>query len=86
MPLYLSEMAPYKYRGALIIGFQFSITIGTLLATVLNNFFAKIKGRWGWRLSLGGAMVPALVITIASLFLSDTPNSMIQRGECELKT
>ncbi|KAK7246596.1 hypothetical protein RIF29_41465 [Crotalaria pallida] len=81
VPLYLSEMAPYKYRGALNIGFQFSITIGILVANVLNYFFAKINGGWGWRLSLGGAMVPALIITIGSLILPDTPNSMILRGE-----
>ncbi|KAH0697180.1 hypothetical protein KY290_014622 [Solanum tuberosum] len=78
VPLYLSEMAPYKYRGALNIGFQLSITIGILVASVLNYFFAKIH--WGWRLSLGGAMVPALIITVGSLFLPETPNSMIERG------
>ncbi|KAL1365037.1 sugar carrier protein C [Arachis hypogaea] len=83
VPLYLSEMAPYKYRGALNIGFQLSITVGILVANVLNYFFAKIKGGWGWRLSLGGAMVPALIITIGSLVLPDTPNSMIERGEHE---
>lgn len=81
VPLYLSEMAPYKYRGALNIGFQLSITIGILVANVLNYFFAKIKGGWGWRLSLGGALVPALIITVGSLVLPDTPNSMIERGQ-----
>ncbi|KAE9461752.1 hypothetical protein C3L33_06340, partial [Rhododendron williamsianum] len=83
VPLYLSEMAPYKYRGALNIGFQLSITIGILVANVLNYFFAKIKGGWGWRLSLGGAVVPALIITIGSLVLTETPNSMIERGKGE---
>lgn len=74
-------MAPYKYRGALNIGFQLSITIGILVANILNYFFAKIKGGWGWRLSLGGALVPALIITVGSLVLPDTPNSMIERGQ-----
>ncbi|KAH8511976.1 hypothetical protein H0E87_009244 [Populus deltoides] len=81
VPLYLSEMAPYRFRGALNIGFQLSITIGILVANVLNYFFAKIHGGWGWRLSLGGAMVPALIITVGSLVLPDTPNSMIERGQ-----
>ncbi|KAL3820606.1 hypothetical protein ACJIZ3_006511 [Penstemon smallii] len=80
VPLYLSEMAPYKYRGALNIGFQLSITIGILVANLLNYGFSKIKGGWGWRLSLGGAMVPALIITVGSLVLPETPNSMIERG------
>lgn len=78
--LYLSEMAPYKYRGALNVGFQLSITIGILVAQVLNYFFAKIKGGWGWRLSLGSALVPALIITVGLLILPETPNSMIERG------
>ncbi|KAF8411237.1 hypothetical protein HHK36_003784 [Tetracentron sinense] len=83
VPLYLSEMAPYRYRGALNIVFQLSITIGILAANILNYFTAKIKGGWGWRVSLGGAAVPALIITIGSLFLPDTPNSMIERNEPE---
>ncbi|KAG8482140.1 hypothetical protein CXB51_026768 [Gossypium anomalum] len=83
VPLYLSEMAPYRYRGALNIGFQLSITVGILIANVLNYFFNKIEGGWGWRLSLGGAMVPALIITVGSLILPDTPNSMIERGQTE---
>ncbi|PRQ28897.1 putative major facilitator, sugar transporter, major facilitator superfamily [Rosa chinensis] len=83
VPLYLSEMAPSKFRGALNIGFQLSITLGILAANLLNYFFAKIKGGWGWRLSLGGAMVPALIITVGSLILPDTPNSMIERGQHE---
>ncbi|CAK9182884.1 unnamed protein product [Ilex paraguariensis] len=83
VPLYLSEMAPYKYRGALNIVFQLSITIGILAANLLNYFFAQIKGGWGWRLSLGGAVVPALIFIIGSLSLPDTPNSLIERGERE---
>lgn len=83
VPLYLSEMAPYKYRGALNIGFQLSITIGILAANILNYGFSKIKGGWGWRLSLGGAMVPALIITIGSLVLPETPNSLIERGQSD---
>lgn len=83
MPLYLSETAPYKYRGALNIGFQMSITIGILAANVLNFLFAKIEGGWGWRLSLGGAAVPALIFIAGSACLPDTPNSLIERGNHE---
>ncbi|XP_073140183.1 sugar carrier protein C-like isoform X2 [Henckelia pumila] len=80
VPLYLSEMAPFKFRGALNIGFQLSITIGILAANFLNYGFAKINGGLGWRLSLGGAVVPGLIFTVGSLVLPETPNSMIERG------
>ena len=81
VPLYLSEMAPSKFRGALNILFQLSITVGILAANLLNYLFARIAGGWGWHLSLGCAIVPALIITIGSVYLLNTPNSMIERGQ-----
>ncbi|XP_038890849.1 sugar carrier protein C-like [Benincasa hispida] len=83
IPLYVSEMAPSKYRGSLNVVFQLSITIGILVANFVNYGTANIHGGWGWRVSLGGAAVPALFITISALFLPDTPNSMLERGEVE---
>lgn len=83
VPIYLSEVAPYKYRGALNMLFQLSITVGILVANLLNYEFAKIEGGWGWRLSLGGAVVPALIIMVGSLCLPDTPNSLLERGKKE---
>ncbi|KAL5571363.1 hypothetical protein UlMin_020960 [Ulmus minor] len=76
-------MAPYKYRGALNMLFQLTITIGILVANILNYFFAQIEGGWGWRLSLGGAAVPAIIIIVGSLTLPDTPNSLIERNKHE---
>ncbi|KAL9148304.1 hypothetical protein ABFS82_12G033100 [Erythranthe guttata] len=81
VPLYLSEMSPYNYRGRFNVCFQLMVTVGILCANVINYFTAKISGGWGWRVSLGLAGVPALIILIASFCLSDTPNSMIQRGK-----
>ena len=83
VPIYLSEMAPAKIRGALNIGFQMAITIGILAANLINYGTAQIKEGYGWRISLGLAAVPALMITIGSFFLPDTPNSIIERGHPE---
>lgn len=73
-------MAPAKLRGMLNIGFQLMITLGILAASLINYGAAKIKGGWGWRVSLALAAVPAAIITLGSLFLPDTPNSLIERG------
>ena len=40
----------------------------------------RIKGGWGWRLSLGLAGVPAGLLTLGALLVVDTPNSLIERG------
>jgi MFS transporter, SP family, sugar:H+ symporter len=76
-------MAPARLRGMLNILFQLMITIGILVANLINYGTAKIAGGWGWRVSLGLAGVPALMITLGALFLPDTPNSLIERGHAE---
>jgi MFS family permease len=83
VPLYLSEMAPAKMRGMLNISFQLMITLGILAANLINYFTAKISGGWGWRISLGLAAVPAVIMAGGSLFLPDTPNSLVARGKEE---
>ncbi|RVX06455.1 Sugar carrier protein C [Vitis vinifera] len=83
VPIYVSEMAPYKHRGALNNVFQLSITIGILVANVVNYFTAKIEGGWGWRVSLGGAAIPAIFISAVAWILPNTPNSMIEKGELQ---
>ncbi|XP_027338194.1 sugar carrier protein C-like [Abrus precatorius] len=81
VPIYVSEVAPYKYRGALNMMFQLAITIGIFVANVLNYVFAKMKNGEGWRYSLGLAAVPAVMIIIGAIFLPDSPNSLIERGQ-----
>ncbi|KAL4363101.1 hypothetical protein GQ457_04G004530 [Hibiscus cannabinus] len=83
VPVYLSEMAPAKIRGALNIGFQMAITIGILVAGLINYGTAKIEGGWGWRVSLALAAVPAVIMTVGAYILPDTPNSIMERGNPE---
>ncbi|CAH9136646.1 unnamed protein product [Cuscuta epithymum] len=83
VPLFISEIAPTRIRGGLNILFQLNVTIGILFANLVNYGTAKIKGGWGWRLSLGLAGFPALLLTLGALFVVDTPNSLIERGHVE---
>lgn len=80
-PVYLSEMAPPKWRGAFNTGFQFFIGIGVVTANCLNYGAAKLT--WGWCLSLGLAVVPAVIMTLGALLISDTPSSLVERGKVE---
>jgi sugar porter (SP) family MFS transporter len=82
VPLYLSEMAPAHLRGALNIMFQMATTIGILAANLINYGTNKMHPN-GWRVSLGLAAVPALLLTLGGLFCPETPNSLIERGKCE---
>ncbi|XP_027903614.1 sugar transport protein 1-like [Vigna unguiculata] len=80
VPIYMSEVAPYKYRGALNMMFQLAITIGIFVANVLNYIFAKMENGEGWRYSLGCAIVPAIMIMFGAIILPDSPSSLIERG------
>ncbi|MCI14520.1 sugar transport protein 5-like, partial [Trifolium medium] len=80
-PLYLSEIAPPKWRGAFNSGFQLFIGIGVVAAVCINYITAKHT--WGWRLSLGLAVVPAAVMTIGAFLITDTPNSLVEHGNID---
>lgn len=82
VPLYLSEMAPSKWRGALNILFQLAVTIGILFANLVNYGTEKMAHN-GWRVSLAIAGLPAIFITLGGFLLPDTPNSLVQRGKHE---
>ncbi|KAL4595980.1 hypothetical protein ACB092_12G130900 [Castanea dentata] len=81
VPLYLSEMAPPNYRGAINIGFDLCVGLGILLANLINFGTEKIKGGWGWRISLAMAAAPASILTVGAVFLPETPNSLIQNSK-----
>ncbi|KAK9022204.1 hypothetical protein V6N11_002488 [Hibiscus sabdariffa] len=87
VPLFITEIAPPKYRGGLNICFQLLITIGILIANLVNYFTSNIK-HYGWRISLGGAAVPAIFLLIGSFIIVETPASLVERGKKErgLKT
>eukprot|EP00250_Pteridium_aquilinum_P024322 c28917_g1_i1 orf=302-1051(+) len=59
IPLYISETAPANVRGALNHLFQLNVTVGILVANIINLKAEKLHP-WGWRLSLGLAGIPAL--------------------------
>ncbi|XP_043702067.1 sugar carrier protein A-like isoform X2 [Telopea speciosissima] len=79
VPLYLSEMAPAHLRGGLNMMFQLATTLGIFTANIINFGTQKITP-WGWRLSLGLAAGPALLMTVGGILLPETPNSLIERG------
>ncbi|KAK1264555.1 Sugar transport protein 14 [Acorus gramineus] len=82
VPLYLSEMAPANVRGATNQLFQLTTCLGILVADLINYFTERLHP-WGWRLSLGLATVPAILMFVGGLFLPETPNSLVEQGRLE---
>lgn len=77
VPVYLSEMAPTDSRGALGSLNQLMITIGIVLAYLVNYAFAPVEG---WRWMLGLAAVPAVVLAVGVMFMPESPKWLLKQN------
>ncbi len=77
-PLYISEIAPPKYRGRLAGMFQFNIVFGILIAFVSNALLAGI-GDNAWRWMLGVAAFPSLLYALLCFGLPESPRWLLTR-------
>ena len=77
-PMFISEISPAKNRGKLAGMFQFNIVFGILVAFASNWVIGNTASEAiAWRLMLGLEGVPALVYTILSLTLPESPRWLI---------
>jgi len=77
-PMYISEIAPPKYRGRLAGMFQFNIVFGILIAYVSNALLAGI-GENAWRWMLGVAAFPSLLYAVFCFGLPESPRWLLSR-------
>jgi sugar porter (SP) family MFS transporter len=77
VPLYLSEIAPTEIRGAVTSLNQMMIVTGILLAFIVNAIFASSGD---WRIMLGLAAVPSIILLIGTAFVPETPRFLVRRG------
>ena len=77
-PLYISEIAPAKYRGRLGGMFQFNIVFGILIAFASNALLAGI-GVNAWRWMLGVAAFPSLLYTVLCFGIPESPRWLLVR-------
>lgn len=77
VPTYISEISPTDLRGSLSSVFQLAITLGILLAYLVN--FA-LSGAEAWRWMLGLAAIPAVVLFVGMYLVPETPRWLIKNG------
>lgn len=75
-PLYIAEIAPASHRGRLAGMFQLNIVLGIVMA-FLSNALLKGVGEHAWRWMLGVGAFPALLYTLASFFIPESPRWLI---------
>ena len=77
VPLYLSEIAPTNIRGAISSLNQMMIVVGILAAFIVNAILASSGD---WRLMLGAAVVPSLILLVGMAFMPETPRFLVRQG------
>ncbi|ODV93364.1 hypothetical protein PACTADRAFT_51964 [Pachysolen tannophilus NRRL Y-2460] len=80
-PLYISELAPTKYRGRLVIINCLAITGGQLIAYAIGAGLTQVNN--GWRILVGLSIIPPLVQLVTFFFLPDTPRFLISKGKID---
>lgn len=74
-PIYISEIAPAKHRGKLVISFQLNVVLGILIAYISNYFIQGMEN--DWRIMLGVVGIPSLLFSILILFTPETPTFLL---------
>lgn len=83
-PVYISEIAPARRRGALVGGFQLAIVSGILLAYLSNALIGLADGGpEAWRWKLGIAAAPAVVFLVLLRTIPHSPRWLFSRGRSE---
>lgn len=78
VPAYMSEMAPAKMRGRLTGINQTMIVSGMLLSYVMDFLLKDLPENIAWRLMLGLAAVPALILFAGVSFLPESPRFLVK--------
>ncbi|KAJ2558956.1 Bifunctional purine biosynthesis protein PurH [Coemansia sp. RSA 1933] len=78
-PLYLSEIAPVKYRGTLNLLNQLSIVVGILITLIVG-----MLANYGpyWRVSVGSGFVLACMYLLLYTFAIESPRYLWSHNKC----
>ncbi|KAI0172273.1 general substrate transporter [Hypoxylon sp. FL1284] len=81
--LYLSEIAPKAFRGAMVSGYQFCITIGILLANCVVYATQNRPDTGSYRIPIGVQFLWALILGVGLFILPESPRYYVKKGKIE---
>ncbi|KAF9649511.1 hypothetical protein BDM02DRAFT_3094693 [Thelephora ganbajun] len=79
-PLYMAEISPPEFRGALMAMEQFSIVLGCVLGFWAGFFTRGVEGSASWRIPLGVQLIPGITLAVGCIFLPPSPRLLVAQG------
>ena len=79
--LYMSEVAPKAVRGAIVSGYQFFITIGLLLASVVDESTKDKMSSGSYRIPMAIQWVWALILGVGLFCLPESPRYYVKKDK-----
>ncbi|KAH0971265.1 hypothetical protein GBA52_023421 [Prunus armeniaca] len=79
-PVYSAEISSPGTRGRLTALPELCISLGILLGYVSNYVFGKLPLTLGWRLMLGIAGVPSIVLAFGIVKMPESPRWLVMQG------
>ncbi len=81
VPLYQSETSPRWIRGVIVGAYQLSITIGLLLASIVNNATKDRQDTGSYRIPIAVQFAWALILVTGMTLLPETPRYLIKQSD-----
>ncbi|CAI4218949.1 unnamed protein product [Parascedosporium putredinis] len=81
--LYIQEVSPAKYRALFFNAFQFCVSLGTLIGTIIDWATAKRPDRSAYLIPLSVVFVIPVVLIIGIFFIPESPRWLIERGQSD---
>ncbi len=78
VPMYIAELAPTALRGRLVLTFQVGIGVGIVVSTIVGATEAV-----DWRISIGAAAVPAVIMLVLMLRLPESPRWLVKHDSVD---
>jgi MFS transporter, SP family, solute carrier family 2 (myo-inositol transporter), member 13 len=81
VPLYISEIAPAKFRGRMVAFNNTSVTLGQLVASAIGAGCANVNN--GWRITVGVGGIPPIILAGLLFTCPESPRQLVAHGRNE---
>jgi sugar porter (SP) family MFS transporter len=77
-PMYVAEVSPARIRGTLVTIYQLAITMGILIAYLINYGLHDTDNNWRWMFATG--VVPSVIFFTGVIFIPESPRWLMKTG------